>query len=198
VSHRDRDRSNARKLALELVRVRDLAYDRVHNYELDPDLAANLMHSATRANELATRLNVAVDLDLAGDFDRDTYTDLGRASRVIWALGHDLGRARARAGDMYSRYGLRVGGNQDVAMADVISPPGRVPQCLVALAVQVLPVPDRPRYAEEFRVELVDVPHRERLRYAFRILAGAWQLRRALTELPRTSDGVPVRRVKER
>jgi hypothetical protein len=66
---------------------------------------------------------------------------------------------------------------------------------LIALAVRLLPVVQRARYREEFGVELVELPRRQRWGYALRVLAGAWELRKALIEAVRTSDGEPARRV---
>jgi len=68
--------------------------------------------------------------------------------------------------------------------------PERTLRGLVGLAVRVLPVRDRPRYAEEFRVELSEVPRRERWGYALRTLTRAWELRRVLTGTVRTPDAV--------
>jgi hypothetical protein len=65
---------------------------------------------------------------------------------------------------------------------------------LVALAVRLLPVAHRPRYREEFGVELVELPRRARWGYALRVFASAWKLREALVEAVRTSDGEPARR----
>jgi hypothetical protein len=78
------------------------------------------------------------------------------------------------------------------------STPGGVSRWLVTLAVRLLPVAQRPRYCEEFRVELVELPRRERLGYSLRVLARAWELRRALVESVRTPDGAIARRVAER
>lgn len=72
--------------------------------------------------------------------------------------------------------------------------PGRVPRGVVALATRLLPARERPRYREEFRVELVELPRHERLRYALRVLGHAWALRLALTSVVRTADGSPARR----
>ncbi len=63
-----------------------------------------------------------------------------------------------------------------------ISAPGRVSRGLVALAVRVLPVRDRPRYREEFRVELGALARSQRWGYGLRTLSRAWELHRALTE----------------
>ena len=69
---------------------------------------------------------------------------------------------------------------------------------MVSLAVRVLPAREQPRYAEEFRTELVELPRRYRLGHALRVLVTAWELRRALNETVRAPDGTPVRRATER
>lgn len=66
---------------------------------------------------------------------------------------------------------------------------------MVGLAVRLLPVAQRPRYREEFGDELTELPRSQRCGYALRVLVRAWQLRRALVETVRTSDGESVRRV---
>ena len=75
------------------------------------------------------------------------------------------------------------------------SMPGRVPQGLVMLAVWWLPPSWRQRYCEEFCSELVQLPPGERFRYARRVLACAWRLRRALAGTVCAPDGAPARRV---
>ena len=83
--------------------------------------------------------------------------------------------------------------------------PERVlPPCLVhgedalrlnaTVPVRLLPVAQRLRYREEFGDELAELPRSQRCGYALRVLARAWQLRRALVETVRTSDGEPVHR----
>jgi hypothetical protein len=73
--------------------------------------------------------------------------------------------------------------------------PGRVIRGVVGLALRLLPVAQRPRYREEFGDELAELPRSQRCGYALRVLARAWQLRRALVETVRASDGESVRRV---
>jgi hypothetical protein len=65
---------------------------------------------------------------------------------------------------------------------------------LVVLAVRLLPVAQRPRYREEFGVELVELPRWSRWGYALRVVASAWEVRRALAEGVRASGGEPARR----
>lgn len=73
------------------------------------------------------------------------------------------------------------------------STPGRVQSEVVVLATYVLPVLERQRYREEFRAELIELPPLEQLRYALRVFARAWELRRALPDalIP---AGTPARR----
>ncbi len=61
------------------------------------------------------------------------------------------------------------------------------------MAVRLLPVAARPRYCEEFGAELGELPRRARWGYALRVVLGAWELREALVEAVRTSDGEPAR-----
>jgi hypothetical protein len=56
---------------------------------------------------------------------------------------------------------------------------GRAARQLVALAVLVLPAHERARYAEEFRAELCEL-RLARMRYALRLVAHSWSLRRIL------------------
>jgi hypothetical protein len=72
--------------------------------------------------------------------------------------------------------------------------PSRATRGLVALAVWLLPVAQRLRYREEFGVELGELPRWARWRYALRVLVSAWELREALVEAVRTSDGESARR----
>jgi hypothetical protein len=74
-------------------------------------------------------------------------------------------------------------------------PPGRITRGLIALAVRLLPIAQRPRYGEEFGVEFSELPRRQRGGYALRVLANAWELRRALVETVCTPDGEPARQV---
>jgi hypothetical protein len=55
-----------------------------------------------------------------------------------------------------------------------------VSQCLVAMAVQILPPNQRDRYSEEWRAELLDIPRRQRWGYGFRLV------RSSLTSTRRT------------
>ncbi|MGH3930580.1 MAG: hypothetical protein ACRDTF_11460, partial [Pseudonocardiaceae bacterium] len=108
------------------------------------------------------------------------------------SLGVPLSTARNRIDDLVRnlKRNLRFATAPERAISDSSSALGRVPQCLVALAVQVLPIHERPRYRQEFSVELMELPRQERLRYALRVLTRAWELRSALTE---TVDGAPAR-----
>jgi hypothetical protein len=66
---------------------------------------------------------------------------------------------------------------------------------MVVLTVRLLPVAERLRYLEEFGGELADLPRSQQLRYALRLLTGAWKLRTALVESVRTADGEPASQV---
>lgn len=196
-----RDIARARDLVRQLASACELAQNYVRTHELDDendDLADSLTHNLHRAHDVAVRLN-AVRLGLSVELDSNFYSDLGRASALTYALGHDLGRARGRNHDRYYvlRRSLRAAAEQDVDTEVDGWTLGQVPQGLVALAVWVLPVRDQPRYREEFRVELGELSRSQRWGYALRTLCGAWELRRALTETVRTPDGTPARRVTE-
>jgi hypothetical protein len=84
-------------------------------------------------------------------------------------------------------------GTRAGAAGGIRSTPGRSTRRLVALAVRLLPIVDRTRYREEFGVELVDLPRKQQWGYALQALARAWELRKALVEAVRTSDGEPAR-----
>lgn len=78
---------------------------------------------------------------------------------------------------------------QQGAPADGTPASGLVPRKLVALATRLLPPRERPRYGEEFHVELSELPSREQLRYALRVLANAGRLRRALLQKASSAGG---------
>lgn len=198
---RTRDLNRACDLTHQLSLARHLAHDYVRTHDVDVELAEKLADNLGRASDLIARLDLAISLEHAATFDNEFYSDLGRASVLIRALAHDLGRARDRDRLRYRRDRGLLGGllalaEHDVATGDTDFP-GHVPQGLVALAVRLLPVPARRRYQEECSVELRDVPRPERLGYALRLLFRAWELRRALTETVRTPDGAPARRAAE-
>lgn len=65
------------------------------------------------------------------------------------------------------------------------------------MAVWLLPATQRPRYDAEFRGELVELRRRNRWGHALRVLASAWELRRALIEAARTADGDVARRTEQ-
>lgn len=153
------------------------------DHTLDLDHALNhsraLTHALTHASDFArTRAGASnLDLDLARDFAR------ARASDLACDLVRDLADLDPAA------HWARA-----LAVAGARSMPGRVSRGLVALAVRMLPAPQRPRYCGEFRVESVELPPRERLGYSLRVLASAWELRRALGEAGCTPDGAAARR----
>jgi hypothetical protein len=99
------------------------------------------------------------------------------------ALARGLALARVLARDLVSaldraRRCAAFGASAVVAGAT----PGRAARGLVVLAVRLLPVAQRPRYREEFGVELVELPRWSRWGYALRVVASAWELRRASVE----------------
>ena len=168
----------------DLNRARDLdrAIDRAHAHATDLAHASNLAHAHTR--DLARACDIARDLALGSNLDRahDLALALDRAQSCAIKLTRAFDRAR------YLHFAAR-----QQAGAGSSSMPGRVPRGLVVLATRMLPVRDRPRYMEEFRDELVELPRHERLGYALRVLAHAWELRRVLTGVARTPDGSPAR-----
>ena len=70
--------------------------------------------------------------------------------------------------------------------------PGRGTRGLVALATLLLPAVQRPRYREEFNVELAELPPAQWWGYSLRVLISAWQLRRALVARLYILDGEPA------
>lgn len=180
-----RDLTRARDITRQLTVAHELVHDYVRTHDADAD--AELAHNLDRARDLIA------ELDLATKLDTDFYSNLGRASAIIDALGRDLGRVREHNRCYRNRrISLRVAAKHDIATDDGSSIPGRVPQGLVMLAVWMLPVHERPRYREEFGGELLDLPRQERLRYAVRTLLRAWELRRSLTGTFGAPDDAPV------
>jgi hypothetical protein len=190
-----RSLARANALANALALARDLASDLDNAEVLDGTLA--------RANALALALAHASDLNLNLDrvLDRalNRARDLARA--LISALNLDRGLGLDRARDLARALvsdlvdlDPAARWAKEVVAGGARSMPGRVPRGVVALAVRLLPAPQRPRYRAEFRVELVELPCRERLGYSVRVLAGAWELRMALVEAVRTPDGTAARR----
>ncbi|MDQ3765449.1 MAG: hypothetical protein M3460_29590 [Actinomycetota bacterium] len=208
---RDRDLDLAiargRDIVRQLIRTHDRAHDLIRTYDLDLDVYQDLAEHLARAHDLAISLDFGLDRDRAfarilaaedeRDFHRDLARDLAQARTLIRALARDLDHALDRARTRYRPHdpslGARSTAEQDLAADDISSSLGRLSQGLLAFAVRVLPAPARPRYQQEFSVELRDMPQRERLGYALRVLTNAWKLRRALTQTARSPDVAPIR-----
>ena len=201
---RARDRAVDLVRALDLGTARDCAVDLVHDLERDLDLGAarkdaydlvlDLDYDRDHAHAHALALGRAHNLDLALALALDRALDCDRA----YDRAHDLDRTHVRAHvrDLKRAHtcAVKLLRALDRAQGVGSSMPGRVSRRVVALASRMLPARERPRYREEFRAQLSDLPHQERLRYALRVLVGAWELRRVLTGVVRTPDGSPARR----
>ncbi len=122
-------------------------------------------------------VSALADLDRARDLATEISGDLYRDGDLVNALALALEGSRGR--------GSTASGAGAVVAGGARSMPGRAASGLVALAVRLLPVAQRPRYREEFGVELVELPRRQRWGYALRVLASAWKLRKALGEAVR-------------
>lgn len=157
---------------------------------------------AAGANELDRALTLALDRALALDLDRISARDLALARTLARDLACTLDLDRVRALDRARALVSALDSAQQCAPSRVDavvargagSTPGWVSWRLIALAVRLLPVAQRPRYRGEFGVELVELPRQKRWGYALRVLASAWELRKALIEAVRTSNGEPARR----
>ncbi|MGH3795798.1 MAG: hypothetical protein ACRDSP_13015 [Pseudonocardiaceae bacterium] len=148
---------------------------------LDPDLARDPALARPLARTLALDPDLTRALGLALALDPDLAHALQRAPGPAPAMQRALVRARELERTLHAAA-------QETAPDGACSAPSRVPRGLVTLATRLLPVRNRPRYAEEFRTEMMDVPGPGRWGYALRVLAAAWNLRRALTETPRIPD----------
>jgi hypothetical protein len=205
-----RARTNACARANALANALTLARELASNLDNADDLdnAEVLVGTLARANTLARALASASALNI--DHTLDLNNALNHSHALVHALACDLPGVRgslphAHAGDLAHAL-IRDLVDLDpaahwartVVASDARSVPCRVPRGLVALAVRLLPVAQRPRYRTEFRVELVELPRRERLSYSLRVLARAWELRRALIEAVCTPDGAAARRAAER
>ncbi|MGH3695957.1 MAG: hypothetical protein ACRDRX_18520 [Pseudonocardiaceae bacterium] len=184
--------ANALDLALDLAR--------------DLDDAEFPVGTLARVNDLIRALTDAHELILAGDLDHAEFlaATLADAKDLAHALAratstpdlhHSLARALARDlvrglfdHDPAARWARAV------VAGRCWSTPGWLSWQLVALAVRLLPVSQQRRYRAEFGVELVELSCRERLWYGLRVLAGAWELRRALLEATCSPDGAIARR----
>lgn len=97
-------------------------------------------------------------------------------------------------GGIGQRFGISTG-LPDIDKIQTPPRPGPA-RGLVALAVRLLPAGQRPRYREEFGVELVELQRRQQRKYALRVLVSAGQLRCALIEAAHTGASEPSRRVR--
>ncbi len=122
----------------------------------------------------------ALDLDRALALANALVLDFDRDLALVDALDRARVRDRARRSAASGAGAVVVGGARAM--------PGRTTRGLIALAVWLLPVGQRPRYHAEFGVELVELPRRQRWGYALRVLASALELRRALVVAVRTWD----------
>lgn len=196
---RDRDRANT------------LANARANAHALANIIASGFNNAEflDHANVLADTLDHDHDLARAHDVARDlTLTlacactrDLDLARAHACGLSRGLARTHDRSRDLAQalvrdlvNLDTASHGARAVRVSGARSMPGRVSRGLVAVAVRLLPVAHRRRYRAEFRVELVELPRRERWGYALRVLARAWELRRALVEVVCTPDGATARR----
>ena len=203
---RARDRAVDLVRALDLGAARDRAVDLVHDLERDLDLGAarkdahdlvlDLNYDRDRTHAHAYALGRAHNLDLALALALDRALDCDRGSG--YDRTHDLDRSHVRAHvqDLKRAHkcAVKLLRALDRAQGVGSSMPGPVSRRVLVLASRMLPAPERPRYREECRAELSDLPCQERLRYALRVLVGAWELRRVLTGVVRTPDGSPARR----
>lgn len=192
-----------RTFANDLARIRDRALAGADDRTLADDLAVIGTDVLAVAEALAHDRVATTDYALVRDLRRTQ--NISRAFTRVrpgeLALCHDLIRELARALTLaLTRAGAldrdqTTSGARKETAGSARSMPGRVPLGLLTLAVQLLPRSQRPRYRQEFRVELVDLPRRERWRYALRVLIRAWELRRVLAGAICTPDGAPLRQV---
>lgn len=156
----------------------DLALNRAVHLDQDPTAPARI-------------LNVALDLDFALDRALENAAGLhlirNRARELESALDVD------RATDL--AHSIRSAAQAETVTDGVYLKSGRVSRGLVALAVQMLPAPQRPRYRAEFRADLVELPRWEALKYAYQVLVTVWKLRQALVESMRTAPDAAAQTV---
>ena len=157
----------APRLTSDLASILDDFLEHIGARACNPDhiLADELNRRFSNTLAFASELAEARDLDLDLDLARSVLYELVRAIDSA-ALEASAGVARGTH-----------------------STPGQVTQKLVALAVLLLPAEQRTRYREEFGFELVELPRGQRLGYAMRLLARAWELRMALVAAVYTSCG---------
>jgi hypothetical protein len=195
-----RDLDRARVLARDFDLARTRAHARARSY------GRICAYDATRVNAFGSARVLARDLDLACAQANALVDALDRACDLARDIARDLAnvsaldrvRARAIADDITHARRSFASSVPSVASTGVASgtrsTPGRVTRSLVALVVWLQPAAQRPRYREEFGVELVELSRWRRLGYALRLLASAWELRCTLVEAMPTSDDEPARR----
>jgi hypothetical protein len=183
----ERARGLARQLAAHLGKVGALA----------SDLDADLTRGATRAFRLTGDLKR--DLDAASDIADRLYTAVvgaraGRLARAIFT--RDLRPALFRAGQQVGAVWFALNrGTMRSAARPLSDRAVTSAERLVVVAVQLLPVADRPRYLEEFQSELGDLARagarrRQQRCYAFRQVSRAAGVRAALVD-PRRKRARP-------
>ncbi len=174
---------------LDLIRVLD------QNLRLHLDVILDSARRGYSKSDFVWMVDRALDLNL--DLDRiiGSFVGIDRVLDCARDLKSALDVEHAAYLASTAVHSLQTAVSEvEVAVPDSANPmPGPVPRGLVALATQMLPAPQRPRYRAEFRVELVELPRQERLAYARRVLAGAWELRRVLVEAARDTESAVAR-----
>ncbi len=197
----DFDRALAHDFALAHVRARAIA--RILDPARASDPALNLAHDpdSSRALDLARDLALALDHARARSCAFNLALDRSPSRSLDLVLDHDLARAIDDAQDLTRDLDRALNFAGLWARAGVAgctrSTSDRGTQRLITLAVRLLPVAQRTRYREEFGFELVELPCQQRWGYALRVLTHAWELRKALVEAVRTSNGEPARRAEQ-
>ncbi|WP_255946458.1 hypothetical protein [Streptomyces odontomachi] len=211
---------HARGLARDLVRklgrtdararrlAHGLAFQRHGATSSDVDLALDVADILANLHIRAARLPAALGTPRSVEA-RTTYLSQG----LEWSSGssHELARQLDRTDPRGSAHARRVAQGCDEATAllgrfttalhrpdeaaAALSGRRRVSlpaQWLIDSAARVLPAPDRPRYAEEWRSELWDLaaePRRRHLAHALRVTIRAWPTRRAILHDQRDHGG---------
>ncbi|MBV9143066.1 MAG: hypothetical protein JO115_19495 [Pseudonocardiales bacterium] len=199
----------ARALAGDLVRDLTSALDSDHHRHRDR--AVN--RAAVTARDLARALDLALggvldrhdvpDRAAGGDLDltRDLASALASYHALLCALANypTLDRDRNLAADFTQYRNLAHGlacclDRHSAGSVTADAKGGRSMPRMVRVAVRLLPRSWQTRYREEYRAELAQLCPSERYEYARRVLAGAWQLRRALAGTECPPDRVRVER----
>ncbi|MGV9364434.1 hypothetical protein [Amycolatopsis sp. NPDC003731] len=199
-----RQAGNAAELAVACRLARTLSNNRALAFAPQRELTRRLAAQLDLAHDLAVSEDFDTAVHLAWAADAQAVAALladrtrEREESVITAREAVVATRRARAElhnrvDAARKYVSPLGsdpvGEARVAVAKVIrrlargtataGRPGLVCRNLLGVALQVLPLAERPRFAEEFRGEAAALP-RGQARYAARQLLHAWSLRRAL------------------